>query len=141
LYQAAVDVEPVWGECEPRGRDLSAGERGLLEACVPAPRVVCHRRLGGSAPPGRRIPEPALRHRPTPAEAVALDLADRRSQQRVLLRDLDLRVSEPGVYQELLARVRSSRSTGSSTPTESRVDGEPVRFASKTPRRSDLTTH
>jgi hypothetical protein len=34
-YRLAVDVEPVRGEPEPRGRDLSAGElRSLLEACA-----------------------------------------------------------------------------------------------------------
>jgi integrase len=114
LYQAAVDVEPVGDESEPRGRDLSAAEPwGLLKACVPAPRVVGHR------------PDSAARHcrdaaflsllyaaGPRRAEAVALDLADPRSQQRVLLRDLDLRVSEPGVSEELPVRARSSRSTG-----------------------------
>ena len=37
-YQAAIDVEPVHGESEARGRDPSAGElRGLLEASARAP--------------------------------------------------------------------------------------------------------
>ena len=43
-YRLAVDVEPVRGEPEPRGRDLSADELlGLLEACARAPKAVSHR--------------------------------------------------------------------------------------------------
>src|SRR5207237_1890657 len=43
-YRLAVDVEPVRGEPEPRGRDLSAGElHGLLEACARAPEQTSHR--------------------------------------------------------------------------------------------------
>src|SRR5437899_4764384 len=39
-YRLAVDVEPVRGEPEPRGRDLSADElRSLLEACARAPEA------------------------------------------------------------------------------------------------------
>src|SRR5437899_13036863 len=43
-YRLAVDVEPVRGESEPRGRDLSTEEfRGLLEACARAPGDGRHR--------------------------------------------------------------------------------------------------
>src|SRR5207244_7547430 len=77
-YRLAVDVEPVRGESEPRGRDLSAAElRSLLEACARAPQEVRHRQDSVS----RRRRDGAflsllyasgLRR----AEAVALDLAD-----------------------------------------------------------------
>jgi site-specific recombinase XerD len=43
-YRLAVDVEPVRGESEPRGRDLSAAElHGLLEACARSPLAAQHR--------------------------------------------------------------------------------------------------
>jgi integrase len=77
-YQAAVDVEPVRGESEPRGRDLSADElRGLLEACALAPAQEGHSQ--DSAARRRRdaaflslLYASGLRR----AEAVALELAD-----------------------------------------------------------------
>ena len=74
----AVDVEPVRGEPEPRGRDLSADELlGLLEACARAPKAVSHRQ---DAVTRRRrdaaflslLYASGLRR----AEAVALELAD-----------------------------------------------------------------
>jgi hypothetical protein len=70
----AVDVEPVRGEPEPRGRDLSADElRSLLEACVRAPNAVSHRQ--DAVTRRRRLSllyASGLRR----AEAVALELAD-----------------------------------------------------------------
>jgi integrase/recombinase XerD len=77
-YRLAVDVEPVRGEPEPRGRDLSADELlGLLEACARAPKSVSHRQ---DAVTRRRrdaaflslLYASGLRR----AEAVALELAD-----------------------------------------------------------------
>jgi integrase len=77
-YRLAVDVDPVRGESEPRGRDLSADElRGLLEACARAPQEVRHRQ--DSVLRRRRdgafltlLYATGLRR----AEAVALELAD-----------------------------------------------------------------
>jgi integrase len=77
-YRLAVDVEPVRGESEPRGRDLSTSElRGLLQACARAPKEVGHRQ--DSVARRRRdaaflslLYATGLRR----AEAVALELAD-----------------------------------------------------------------
>jgi integrase len=77
-HRLAVDLEPVRGESEPRGRDLSADElRGLLEACARAPEQASH--CQDSAPRRRRdaaflslLYASGLRR----AEAVALELAD-----------------------------------------------------------------
>jgi integrase len=77
-YRLAVDVEPVRGESEPRGRDLSAAElRSLLEACARAPQEVRHSQ--DSVIRRRRdaaflslLYASGLRR----AEAVALELAD-----------------------------------------------------------------
>jgi integrase/recombinase XerD len=77
-YRLAVEVGPVRGESEPRGRDLSDGElRGLLEACARAPQEVRHRQ--DSVARRRRdaallslLYASGLRR----AEAVALELAD-----------------------------------------------------------------
>jgi integrase len=77
-YHAAVDVEPVRGESEPRGRDPSADElRGLLEACAQAPPQARHRQ--DSAPRRRRdaaFLSPLYGSGLRRAEAVALELAD-----------------------------------------------------------------
>jgi len=77
-YRLAVDVEPVRGESEPRGRDPSAAElRGLLEACARAPKESNHRQ--DSVARRRRdaaflslLYASGLRR----AEAVALELGD-----------------------------------------------------------------
>jgi integrase/recombinase XerD len=77
-YQSAIDVPPVRGESEMRGRDLSPGElRALMEACARAPRDVRHRQDAGV----RRRRDAALVALVYGAglrrsEAVALDLAD-----------------------------------------------------------------
>jgi integrase len=43
-YHLAVDVDPIRGKSEVRGRDLSPAElKGLLEACARAPQAVSHR--------------------------------------------------------------------------------------------------
>jgi integrase/recombinase XerD len=77
-YRLAVDVDPVRGESELRGRDLSADElRGLLEACAQAPKAASHRQDAVT----RRRRDAAFvtllyasgLHR---AEAVALELPD-----------------------------------------------------------------
>jgi integrase len=77
-YRLAVDVEPVRGEPEPRGRDLSADElRNLLEAYARAPEAASHRQ---DAVTRRRrdsaflslLYASGLRR----AEAVTLELAD-----------------------------------------------------------------
>ena len=77
-YRLAVDVEPVRGESESRGRDLSPGElQSLLEACARAPQEIRHRQ--DSVIRRRRdaaflslLYGSGLRR----AEAVALELAD-----------------------------------------------------------------
>jgi hypothetical protein len=67
-YRLAVDVEPVRGESEPRGRDLSAGElQGLLEACARAPKAVSHRQDAVTRRRRDAAPEPALRQWPAPS--------------------------------------------------------------------------
>jgi integrase/recombinase XerD len=77
-YRLAVDVEPVRGESEPRGRDLSSSElQSLLEACSRAPQQVRHRQDSVS----RRRRDGALlsllyASGLRRAEAVALELAD-----------------------------------------------------------------
>jgi integrase len=77
-YHLAVDVEPVRGEPEPRGRDLSAeGLQSLLEACARAPKAVSHRqdtvtRRRRDAAFLSLLYASGLRR----AEAVALELAD-----------------------------------------------------------------
>jgi integrase len=77
-YRLAVDVEPVRGESEPRGRDLSSSElQSLLEACARTPQEIRHRQ---DAVNRRRrdgallslLYASGLRR----AEAVALELAD-----------------------------------------------------------------
>jgi integrase len=77
-YRLVVDVDPVRGESEPRGRDLSSSElQSLLEACTRAPQEVRHRQDSVS----RRRRDGALlsllyASGLRRAEAVALELAD-----------------------------------------------------------------
>jgi integrase len=77
-YHLAIDVDPIRGESEPRGRDLSAVElRSLIEACARPPQEVKHRQ--DSMTRRRRdaaflslLYASGLRR----AEGVALELAD-----------------------------------------------------------------
>jgi integrase len=74
-YRLAVDVEPVRGESEPRGRDLSSSElQSLLEACARAPQGVRHRQ--DSVSRRRALVSLLYASGLRRAEAVALELAD-----------------------------------------------------------------